>query len=84
MVLPDQDVVGRIKPEPADLVAAPHRHPGVGGVGALQPRLARRRVGPQIAADVTGLAVEPAQAGDHHMREILADAVALIEHLRER
>ena len=45
VVVLDQDVVGRIEPDPAELGAAPHRHPGVGGVGALQARLARRRDG---------------------------------------
>ena len=72
------------KPIQPMLGAAPHRNPGVGGVGALQARLARRRDGAQIAADIGRRQPEPAQARNHHMGKILADAVALLEHLLER
>ena len=64
--------------------AAPHRDPGVGGVGALQARFARRRDGAQIAADIGRRQPESAQACDHHMGKVLADAVALLEHFLER
>ena len=56
----------------------------MGGVGALQARLARRRNGAEIAADIGGRQAEPAQARDHDMGEILTDAVALVEGLAER
>ena len=35
VIVANQDIVGRIETDPADRVAAPYRHPGVGGVGAL-------------------------------------------------
>jgi len=56
----------------------------MGGVGALQPRLARRRDGAQIAADIGGGQAEAPQARDHDMREILADAVAIGEGFADR
>ena len=84
VVVLDQEIVGRIETDPAELLAAPQRHPGMGGIGALQPRLARRRDGAQIAADIGRRQAEAAQPCDHHMGEILADAVALLEHLAER
>jgi len=38
VVVLDQEVIGRIEPDPADRAAAPHRDPGVGGVGGLPNR----------------------------------------------
>ena len=56
----------------------------MGRVGALQPRLARRRNGAQIAADIGGRQAETAQPCDHHMGKVLADAVALLEDFAQR
>ena len=56
-----QDVVGRIEIDPAECRAV-DREPGVRRVGADQPRLARRRIGEQIAADVARRAAR-ARAG---------------------
>ena len=56
----------------------------MGRVGALQARFARRRNGAQIAADIGRRQSEAAQARDHHMGEILADAVTFFEHFVER
>ena len=78
-----RSLVGSKPTQPISL-AAPHRDPGMGGVGALQARLARRRDGAQIAADIGRRQAEAAQACDHHMGKILADAVALLEHFLER
>src|SRR6476620_450705 len=41
MVASDHKIVGRIEIDPAKLLPAPQRHPGMGSVGALQARLAR-------------------------------------------
>src|SRR5262245_9291457 len=56
------DGVGRIEAGPAVMRAAPNGNPGMGRIRALQPRLAGRRYGAQIAADVSGRQAEPAQA----------------------
>ena len=61
--------------------AAPGAHPGVHGVRPFQARLARGRVGAQEARDVAGGDADAAQAGDHHLGEVLADAVAAGEGL---
>src|ERR1700712_378151 len=42
VVVADHDRVGRVEADPAVLVAAPDRNPGVGGVGAFQTLLALR------------------------------------------
>ncbi len=47
----------------------------------LQARLARRRNGAQIAADIGRGQAQPAQPCDHHMGKVLADAVTLLEAL---
>ena len=60
------------------------REPGVRRVGADQPRLAGRRIGQQVAAHVAGGQAERAQARDLHVREVLADAVAIGQHARDR
>ena len=62
--------------------AAPDGDPGVRGVGAGEARLARRRDGADVAADIERRQAEAAQAGDHHMGEILADAAPRGESLR--
>ena len=51
------------------------------GVGAFEPLLARRRNGAQEARDIAGRNAEAAQAGDHDMREVLADAALQLEGL---
>ena len=61
VIVLDQDVIGRIEADPADLRTAPQRDPGVGRVRALQARLARRRDGAQIAADIGRRQSEAAQ-----------------------
>ena len=52
MIVADHDLVGRIEADPAVSGAAPDRNPGMRGVGAFQPFLARRRNGADIAADI--------------------------------
>ena len=54
------------------------------GIRADQPRLARRRDGADIAAGIGRGQTGGAQAGDHDLREILADALALEERLVRR
>ena len=85
------DVVGsgehgvcRVVFHPAHAGAAPRPHPGVHRVGAFEARRARRRIGPQEAADIAGRNAEPAQAGDHDVGKVLAHAVALAERLDHR
>jgi hypothetical protein len=51
------------------------------GVDAEQPRPPRRRIGAQVARDVARRQALTAQAGEHDVGEILADAAALLEHL---
>ena len=46
--------------------------------------LAHGRVGAQVAADVARRQAARAQAGDHEVREVLADAAARLEHLGGR
>ncbi|GLR94011.1 hypothetical protein ACVIU7_006462 [Bradyrhizobium liaoningense] len=36
MIVADEEIVGWIEVDPAELGPAPERHPGMGGVGALQ------------------------------------------------
>ena len=84
MVILDEDIVGRVETDPAEALAAPQGYPGMGGVGALQARLARRRDGAQIAADIGRGQAEAAQPGDHHMGEILTNPVTFFEYLVER
>ena len=56
----------------------------MGGVRPLQPRPAGRRIGAQIAADIGRRQAQPAQAGDHDVGEVLADAAADLEGLAGR
>src|SRR5690606_698944 len=60
------------------------RDPGVRGVGADELRLARRRQGFEVAADVAGGQAERAQRGDHELGEVLADAAAVFEDFGDR
>ena len=73
MVVLRHEVVGGIEADPAPVLAAPERHPGMGGVGPLQALLPRRRLGAQIAADIGGGQAQPPQAADHDVAEVLAD-----------
>src|SRR5580658_2360772 len=72
-----------------------HRDPGVRRTPADQPRilvpragllrvLRRSRPRTDIAADVARRKSARAQTGDHQMREVLADTVALFQHLHQR
>ncbi|MNN25031.1 hypothetical protein D3C81_1384860 [compost metagenome] len=54
----------------------------MGGIGAQQARLARRRIGAEIAADIAPGQPERAQAADHHLGEVLAHAAAQREGLQ--
>ncbi len=54
------------------------------GIGADQPWLARRRIGQQVAADVTGGESQRPQARDLDVREVLADAAISFQHARQR
>src|SRR6202000_1034997 len=80
VIVLDQEIVGRIEADPAELGAAPQRDPGMRCAAAWRPRLARRRNGAEIPRDVSRRQAEAAQARDHHMGKILTDAVALLEH----
>ncbi len=76
-------LVGSSPTQPS-LAPAPHRDPGVGGVGALEALLARRRDRADVAGNVARRQAEPAQPRDHDVGEVLAHAVALLERLRQR
>jgi len=76
-----QAIVGGIDVDPAN-AGAKETHPGMGSIDAAKFRLARRRVGFQITADVaSGQAVRP-QAGNLEMDKVLANAAALFENLQ--
>jgi hypothetical protein len=60
MVGGGQRGIGGVKP-PAQIRAAPDRHPGMHHVRAHKPRHARRRIGAQIAADIGGGQADGAQ-----------------------
>ena len=64
------------------LRAAPHQHPGMHGIGALQARRIGSRHRAQIARDIGGGEPDAAQAGNHDVREILAYAAAQRERHR--
>src|SRR6201996_616087 len=81
MVVPFGYRVGWIEPEPPEFRPAPDGDPSMRCVGADEARLAGRRDRPDIAADVQRRQAEPTQAGNHHMREILADAALALERL---
>ena len=70
-----EEIVRRVSVDPA-MTGTPHGEPGVRGIRADQPRLARRRQRLEVAADVARRQAERAQAGDGEVREILADAAA--------
>ncbi len=77
MVVAGVNGVGRIEADPSVLFARPDGDPGVGGVGALEPLLARRRNGADISAHIGRRQSEAAQAPDHDLGEVLADAAPL-------
>ena len=54
------------------------------GIAAYQARLPRLRVGEQIAADITRWQSVGAQAGNHDVGKVLADALALCQRLQRR
>ena len=85
----DDAVVGRVDVDPAPglvrpALAAPERNPGVRGVGADQARPAGRRRGQDVAADVPGGEADRAQAADHQVGEVLADAALVLQHFAQR
>ena len=73
--------VGGVELLPAHFATAPDFYPGMHGVGAFEPLLALRRDGAQETRDVAGRNADAAQAGDHHVREILADAALQPERI---
>jgi hypothetical protein len=77
-----QAPVGGIEIHPARR-RAPHRHPGMRRIGAHQARLAGRGVGQDVAAHVAGGQADRAQAADHQLGKILADAAAAAQDLFE-
>ena len=80
-------VVGRVQVGPFarfTVAGQVDGHPGVRGVAAHQARLARRGRREQVAADVAGGQAQAAQAGDHHVRKVLAHAVAQLQRLQHR
>ena len=81
-------VVGRVDGQPLARPGArtgqPDRDPGVRGVGADDPLLARRRLGREVAADVARGQPVRAQAGERQVREVLADPGPLAEDLVDR
>jgi hypothetical protein len=56
----------------------------MGGVGSAKLWLAWRRIGFQIAADITSRETLRTQAGKLKVREILANSAARIEHIGHR
>src|SRR5215217_7300325 len=55
-----------------------HGYPGVRRIGSDQARPSRRGVGSQVSADIPRRQVHRSEAGNLHMREILAHAAALL------
>ena len=81
VIIAGKDVVGRIEPAPADLLAAPHQHPCMHGVGAFELVFLGVE-GPEIAADIGRGQSEPAHSGNHDVGEVLADAATQRERHR--
>ena len=74
-------LVGGVELHPAQMLAAPGAHPGMHGVGAFKSWLAFRGNGAQEARHIACRNAKAAQAGDHHMGEVLTDAFAQSEGL---
>ena len=77
----DPQRVRRVVFDPAELVAAPCAHPCVHGIRSLQPRLAGRGDRAQETGHVAGGNANSAEAGDHHLREVLADPAPPLESM---
>src|ERR1700677_1621628 len=77
------DVVGGVKINPAG-AGAKNGKPRVARIHANQTRLAFRRAGAQIAADVTRRQTERTQERNAEMRKILADAASFFQNLLQR
>jgi hypothetical protein len=77
------DIVCRIYIEPADSPTK-HGNPGMRRIGAHQPWLARRWIGSKVATYITGREVDRSQAGDLHVRKVLAHAAPLLEDFFNR
>ena len=84
MVFLGHQVVGRVELDPAGRLAAPHRDPGVAGVGAAQRDLLLGVDRADVARDVAGGEAVGAQGRDLDMGEVLADACLAGEDLAER
>ena len=78
-----QAAVGGVEIHPAEGWAK-HRDPGVGRIGADHPRLAGRRMGEDVAADIARRQAQAAQAANHQLGKVLAHATAAFEHLFQR
>src|SRR5260370_18893458 len=76
VVIAGENAVGRVKPAPANILAAPHQYPGMHRAGALELLFSGRLRGPQITADIGSRQTETSHAGDHDMSEVLSDAPA--------
>ena len=76
MVGVGQQVIGRIKIDPARL-ATIQRHPGVRRVGADKPRLAFRRSGPEVSADIASSESQRPETPELHVGEVLAYSAPL-------
>ena len=77
----DDQRIGGIERQPAEIGAAPDAHPGMHGIGALAARVSRRRIGADEAADIGGRQAERPERRDHDVRVILAAAAAQRERL---
>src|ERR1700685_24971 len=62
----------------------PRRAPCMRGIGAYQTRLACRRQGPQITADIAGGESQGSQASNLQMSEVLTNASALFKKRLDR
>ena len=60
-----------------------HADPGVGAVGPGQAGLARRGVGLEVATHIAGGKAGRTKGADHHVGEVLADALPQLEHFVE-
>ena len=76
MPIAGDDAIGRVKADPAARSPAPQHDPGMHRIRPDQARLAGRRIGAQIAADIGGRQPGEAQRHHHDMGEILAHAMA--------
>ena len=84
MALAGEAGIGRVVFHPSRFPPAPGAHPGMHRIRPLEARFAGRRIGAQEAADIARRDAERAQAGDHGVGEVLADAPPAPEGLQRR